>query len=138
MKFLTVSELAKSSGVTARTLHHYHEIGLLKPALTGENGYRYYGRDEVLRLQQIMFWRELGMPLAEIASTLDGAASDPVAALVGHRGRLKAQGSRIRQLLRTIDRTIAVLKGERQMNIDELYQGFTSQHRLKRRLNFLI
>lgn len=128
MKFLTVSELAKSSGVTVRTLHHYHEIGLLKPALTGENGYRYYGRDEVFRLQQIMFWRELGMPLAEISSMLDGAASDPVAALIGHRGRLKARGSRIRQLVRTIDRTIAVLKGERQMNIDELYQGFTPEN----------
>ena len=55
MKDLTVKQLAAISGVTVRTLHHYDEIGLLKPAHVGENGYRYYGRAQLLRLQQILF-----------------------------------------------------------------------------------
>lgn len=52
-----VSELARLSGVSARTLHHYDAVGLLKPAFVGRNGYRYYGREELLRLQQILFHR---------------------------------------------------------------------------------
>jgi hypothetical protein len=56
----TVKQVAKLSGVSVRALHHYDEIGLLKPASVGANGYRYYGREELLRLQQILFHRELG------------------------------------------------------------------------------
>ena len=62
MKAYTVKELARLSGVTVRTLHHYDEIGLLKPALVGENRYRYYGREELLRLQDILFHREPAFP----------------------------------------------------------------------------
>lgn len=61
-----VKQVAKLSGVSVRTLHHYHEIGLLKPARVGANRYRYYGRDELLWLQQILFHRELGFALDEI------------------------------------------------------------------------
>jgi len=67
MKELTVKQLAAISGVTVRTLHHYDEIGLLTPAHVGANGYRYYGRAELMRLQRILFHRELGVPLGEIA-----------------------------------------------------------------------
>jgi len=127
LKCLTVNELAKSSGVSVRTLRHYHEIGLLEPALIGENGYRYYGRNEALRLRQILFWREVGAPLAQIARTLDRPDFDPVATLAGHRTRLKGEVGRIRRLMRTIDRAIAVLNGVRDMTIDELYQGFSPE-----------
>ena len=66
----TVSEVAAMAGVSVRTMHHYHEVGLLRPAHVGENSYRYYGREELLRLQRILIHRELGLPLAEIAAIL--------------------------------------------------------------------
>src|SRR6185503_20105901 len=62
----TVRQVAKAAGVSVRTLHHYDAIGLLKPTHVGANGYRFYGKAELLRLQQILFYRELGMPLAGI------------------------------------------------------------------------
>ena len=71
MKTYTVAELARLAGISVRTLHHYDEIGLLKPAFTGQNRYRYYGRDELLRLQQILVYRELDIPLGDIAALLD-------------------------------------------------------------------
>ncbi|HSX57272.1 MAG TPA: MerR family transcriptional regulator, partial [Sphingomonas sp.] len=64
----TVRQVAKAARISVRTLHHYDAIGLLKPAHVGNNGYRYYGRTELLRLQQILFYRELGLPLGEIGS----------------------------------------------------------------------
>lgn len=62
----TVKQLATLAGVTPRTLHHYDQIGLLKPVSVGANGYRYYGEESILRLQQILFYRELGLPLGDI------------------------------------------------------------------------
>lgn len=59
----SVGQLAKRSGVSVRTLHHYHAIGLLSPASVGANGYRHCGRDEQLRLQQILFFREMRLSL---------------------------------------------------------------------------
>jgi DNA-binding transcriptional MerR regulator len=119
----TVKQLARLSGVSVRTLHHYDEIGLLKPAFTGENRYRYYGREELLRLQQIMFHRELGVPLKDIARLL-GSERDRVQILIEHRAELAERVKRSRQLLRTIDRTIAELNGEETMKDKQLYQGF--------------
>jgi len=62
----TVKQLSKLAGVTPRTLHHYDAIGLLKPSQMGKNGYRYYNEDSLLRLQQILFYRELDMRLEDI------------------------------------------------------------------------
>lgn len=127
MKNYTVKEVAKLSGASVRTLHHYHEIGLLRPAFVGENRYRYYGEDELLRLQQILFYRELGIPLAEIAALLDDPDFDAVTALRQHRTRLEGEARRYRQLIRTIDRTIGRLTGDRAMKNAELYQGFSAE-----------
>ncbi|NLM83141.1 MAG: MerR family transcriptional regulator, partial [Clostridiales bacterium] len=66
----TVSKLARLSGVSARTLRYYDAIGLLKPGRVAPNGYRVYGQREVDRLQQILFYREMGMPLLEIKKVL--------------------------------------------------------------------
>ena len=71
LRTYTVSQLARLSGTSVRTLHHYDEIGLLKPASVGDNGYRYYGREEMLRLQQILLHREFGLALGEIGTLLD-------------------------------------------------------------------
>ncbi len=124
MSTYTVKQLASLSGVSVRTLHHYDEIGLLRPAFIGENRYRYYTREELLRLQDIMFHRELGVPLKDIAALLDAEGRDRVKILNAHREELAERLERNRQLLRTIDRTIAELTGDDTMQDKELYEGF--------------
>lgn len=131
MSDYTVKQVAKLSGVSVRTLHHYDEIGLLKPGAVGANGYRYYGRDELLRLQQILFHRELGFPLAEIAKVLDAPDFDRVAALKRHRERLEAETKRHRRLVRTIDETLAALQGATTMNETAMYRGFDPEKQAK-------
>ena len=84
----TVKQVAKLSGVSVRALHHYDEIGLLKPAHIGTNRYRYYGEEELLRLQQILIHRELDIPLAEIAEVLDAPDFDRLATLRVQREKL--------------------------------------------------
>lgn len=127
MKELMVKQLAAISGVTVRTLHHYDEIGLLTPAHVGANGYRYYGRAELMRLQRILFHRELGVPLGEIAELLALEGEDQVGVLMRHRERLEAERARFRILIETIDRTVASIKGETHMSNTDLYQGFSAE-----------
>lgn len=127
MATYTVKQLARLSGVSVRTLHHYDEIGLLKPAFLGENRYRYYGREELLRLQDILFHRELGVPLQEIGRLLELQGPDRVAILREHREWLADRVERSRQLLATIDRTIADLNGAGAMDDKELYKGFSPE-----------
>jgi DNA-binding transcriptional MerR regulator len=124
MKLYTVKEVAKLSGVTVRTLHHYDQVGLLKPAQVGENGYRYYGREELLRLQQILFHRELELPLELIAEVLDQPGFDRREALRRHRKTLSQKAARYRRLIRTLDQTLAALEGDEEMQDGDLYQGF--------------
>jgi DNA-binding transcriptional MerR regulator len=127
MATYTVKQLARLSGVSVRTLHHYDEIGLLEPAFIGENRYRYYGREELLRLQDILFHRELGVPLAVIGRLLAGETRDRLTILAEHRTMLAERIERSRQLLTTIDRTIAELEGDGPMQDKELYQGFSPE-----------
>lgn len=127
MKMLTVRQVAKISGVSVRALHHYDEIDLLKPASIGRNGYRYYGREELLRLQQILIHRELDIPLGQIRTILDDPAFDQLEALQQQRKRLAAEARRYAQLVRTIDRTIADLNGEGAMRNAELYKGISAE-----------
>jgi MerR family transcriptional regulator, thiopeptide resistance regulator len=127
MSVYTVSELARLSGVSVRALHHYDEIGLLKPVRVGENGYRYYGREELLRLQQILFHRELGFPLAEICVLLEASDFDHRAALRAHRQRLMAEARRYRRLVKTLDATLAALEGDAEMDEKAMYRGFSPE-----------
>ena len=127
MSGYTVKQVAKMSGVSVRTLHHYDQIGLLKPASVGENGYRYYGREELLRLQQILFHRELEFPLEAIRAVLAAPDFDRKEALRRHRTRLDAEARRYRRLLRTLDDTLAALEGETEMDDKTLYQGFAPE-----------
>src|SRR5690606_11361985 len=123
----TVKQLARLSGVSVRTLHHYDAIGLLKPAFLGENHYRYSGREALLRLQDILFHRELGVPLQEIARLLDHDGRDRLTILSQHREMLAERLERSRQLLTTIDRTIAQLNGAGTMKDSEMYAGFSPE-----------
>jgi DNA-binding transcriptional MerR regulator len=127
MKLYTVKEVAKLSGVTVRALHHYDQVGLLKPAQVGENGYRYYGREELLRLQQILFHRELELPLEAIIEVLDQPEFDRLEALRRHRKTLSEKAVRYRRLIRTLDQTLAALEGETDMKDEDLYQGFAPE-----------
>lgn len=127
MNDLTVKQLAAISGVTVRTLHHYDEIGLLKPASVGSNGYRYYGREELLRLQRILFHRELGVPLSAIAELLDLEGANQIGVLMQHREKLEAERERYRVLIATIDRTIEDLRGDKLMANADLYNGFSAE-----------
>lgn len=123
----TVKELAKLSGVSVRTLHFYDEIGLLMPAFHGENGYRYYEEEQLLKLQQILFFRELDFRLKEIQKIVGRSDFDQLKALLSHRKVLEKRQERIGKLLTTIDKTVKRIKGERNMFDEEIYTGFSKE-----------
>ncbi|MFJ8871681.1 MerR family transcriptional regulator [Streptomyces sp. NPDC102473] len=107
-----IAEVARMSGVTARTLRHYDEIGLLPPARIGANGHRYYEEHQLLRLQQILVLRALGVGLVEVGRIL-AEQVDEVDALRGHHQRLIAERDRLDALAGTVSRTIAELEQSR-------------------------
>lgn len=119
----TVNQLAKLSGVTIRTLRFYDEIGLLKPAFVAENGYRYYQENELLLLQQILFFRELGFELKQIQSILKRSDFDKLAALQSHKKILEQKIKRLQTLMVTIGKTINHLQGNQTMNEHEFFDG---------------
>ncbi len=128
MKEYTVQQLAKIAGVSVRTLHHYDHIGLLKPSSRNAARYRFYGESELLRLQQILFFRELDCSLDDIARILDSPGFDPIDALEAHREELKKRAKRLDKLLETIDKTLRKLKGEKmEMSDQELYRGLSKE-----------
>ncbi len=115
------------AGVTPRTLHHYDDIGLLKPSRIGDNGYRYYGEEALLKLQQILFYRELEFPLDDIKKIMGRRDFDVVGALYGHKEALQKQAARLNRLLTTVDNTIKHLKGEKKMSNKQLFEAFTDE-----------
>ncbi|QDA26287.1 MerR family transcriptional regulator [Paenibacillus polymyxa] len=123
----TVKEVSNLSGISVRTLHYYDEIGLLKPHHTGNNGYRYYEQEQLLRLQQIMVYRELDLPLSEIGNVLEQTKEQKAEVLQVHRANIEAKVFRLHTLLQTIDETVAHLKGEQTMEPGQMYQGFNPE-----------
>jgi DNA-binding transcriptional MerR regulator len=123
----TVKQLADLAGVSARTLHYYDEIGLLKPARNPGNGYRFYERPALLRLQQILFLRELGFSLGDIQAILDQPGFDLLPALKQHRQALKERQERLGRLLLTVERTILHLQGNIEMENKEFFEGFSEE-----------
>ena len=119
----SVMQLARLAGVSVRTLHVYDKLELLKPSVRTEAGYRYYGEQELLRLQQILFYKELDMPLKAISEVLDDPGFDLVEALIGHKAALIARRDRLGVLLNTIDNTIDHLKNKTMSNFEKLYEG---------------
>ena len=123
-----VKALAKMAGVSVRTLHHYDHIGLLEPSSRTAAGYRLYGQKDLLRLQQILFYRELDFPLNEIKKILDRPGFKLTKALENHREMLRERADRLARLLNTIDKTIQKLEEENVgMTDEELYEGFSKE-----------
>ncbi|MES3005171.1 MAG: MerR family transcriptional regulator [Patescibacteria group bacterium] len=120
----TVQKLATLAGISARTLHYYDEIGLLSPTRILRNGYRQYDEPELLKLQQIMFYRELEFPLEDIKKILENKNFDMQKALSDHRGLLELKQKRLKELLKTIDKTIKKISKKNNMKDDELYSAF--------------
>lgn len=123
----TVKQLAGLAGVTVRTLHVYDKIGLLKPSVRTEKRYRLYGEEELFRLQQILFYRELDVPLKDIADILDAPGFDLIQALESHKVAMKARKKRVSEILATIDKTILKLKGKIKMTHEQLYAGLPKE-----------
>jgi DNA-binding transcriptional MerR regulator len=115
------------TGVTVRALHHYDEVGLLRPSQRTAAGYRLYDERDVLRLQQVLVLRELGVPLDEIGPAID-AAADRAALLRKHRAQLAENRTRIDAMLAAVDAALGVLeRGNPQMQPDDfkaMFDGF--------------
>ncbi|AZP03870.1 MerR family transcriptional regulator [Jeotgalibaca ciconiae] len=120
----TIKKLSQLASVSSRTLRYYDSINLLKPKRVNSSGYRIYGEEEIERLQQILFFRELELPLEEIKNILDDDNFDSVTSLKNHRKQLLAKRQQLDQLLQTIDKTLASKKGTIKMTDKEKFEGF--------------
>ena len=103
---LSIGDAAQRLGVSVRTLRHYDEIGLVKPTQVGENGYRYYDREAMALLQQVLFYRELGMSLKEIGPLLQAPETQRRKALEAHRHLLELKKQQLEGLLQLVDDTL--------------------------------
>ncbi|WP_300411496.1 MerR family transcriptional regulator [uncultured Oscillibacter sp.] len=120
----TVKALAELAGVTPRTLRWYDQKGLLRPRRTTEAGYRLYGPEEVDRLQDILFYKELGLGLEAVRELLDAPGFDRLAALQSHLTELEARRERLDALILTVEKTIDEAKGGRPMTDKEKFEAF--------------
>lgn len=121
---MKVKELADIVGISVRTLHYYDEIGLLSPEEITESGYRLYSNDNLEMLQQILFFRELGMPLKEIKQMISSSSFDKQDALMKHQKMLLEKRSQLDKLIKTVEKSIKHMKGEIQMTNKEKFEGF--------------
>ncbi|SFG19114.1 DNA-binding transcriptional regulator, MerR family [Halobacillus alkaliphilus] len=119
-----VKEVARLTGVSVRTLHHYHDIGLLRPSEVKSNGYRYYSEKEITRLQQILFFREVDFSLSKIKKILDAPDFDQEKALRHHKKILIEKSRRLERIILSVEQTLQSLKGENQMTNHDRFQPF--------------
>lgn len=120
----TVQKLSKLAGVSPRTLRYYDEIGLLKPARVSSSGYRIYGSAQVDALQQILFYRELGVDLETVKRLMEAPMFDGTEALRQHRAKLLERRAQLDALIDTVEKTIAQAEGSDTMSDAEKFEGF--------------
>lgn len=120
----TVNQLAKLAHISVRTLHYYDQIGLLKPSSVAKNGYRYYQDNELVRLQQILFFRELDFPLEEIKRMLNRSEYNVIEALKDQRNLMLLKRVRLNKLIKSIDKTITTMSNNEQQQDNEMYDAF--------------
>lgn len=125
---MTVKEVADLVGISVRTLHYYDEIGLLSPDRATDSGYRLYSDDNLEMLQQILFFKELGLPLKQIKEIISNPSFDRQEALILHRKMLMERRHRLDSMLETIGKTIKHLQGEIEMSNKEKFEGFDFSH----------
>lgn len=123
----TVKQLSDIAGITRRTLHYYDQIGLLSPSKIADNGYRLYSEQSLLRLQQILFYRETGCTLTQIGNILDNPGFDIELALFDHRQQLLKQKAHINRLLTAVEETLDYQKGNRKMSHKQLFKAFNDE-----------
>lgn len=123
----TVHQLATLANISIRTLHYYDEIDLLKPSFTDVNGYRYYEQKELIKLQQILFFRELDFSLGQMKQMFDSPGFDPIIALGDQKKLLAMKRDRLNNLLCTINHTITSMKKTKTMKVRDLYGSFTKK-----------
>src|SRR3954469_17566240 len=116
---LRVGELARRTGLTVRALHHYDEIGLLRPSLHTEAGYRLYTAPDIARLQQVVSLRQLGLSLEEIRDCLDGPGFSPLEVIDLHLTRLREQIESQRRLCERLGAIAARLRSAGEVSADE-------------------
>ncbi|MCA0757654.1 MerR family transcriptional regulator [Paenibacillus sp. N4] len=120
----TIQKLGQLAGVSTRTLRYYDEIGMLKPARINSSGYRIYGQAEVDLLQQILFYRELGISLEDIKGIVTSPTFDGYAALKEHRKQLIERREQLDILIANVDKTISEKEGMIEMTNKEKFEGF--------------
>jgi MerR family transcriptional regulator, thiopeptide resistance regulator len=120
----TVGSVAELAGVSIRTLHHYDEIGLLKPAQMTASGYRLYTDADLERLQQVLFFRELGFSLHEIKEIISSPGFDRRQALQEHRQLLQERQDRLGRLILSIDQTLDAMERGIAMDEKAMFDGF--------------
>lgn len=120
----TVQKLGRLAGISTRTLRYYDEIGILKPARINSSGYRIYGQQEVDRLQQILFFRELGVSLENIKNIVLSPSFDGVEALKQHHIKLLEKKEQLEALIVNVEKTIAMSEGRIKMSDKEKFEGF--------------
>ncbi len=123
----SIQELSRLSGVTTRTLRWYDKIGLLKPSRVSESGYRYYGPVQVDRLQDILYYRALGVELARIKKCLDDPSFDRLSALRSHLMALQAEQMRLSRLIQSVKQTIETQERNEMMNDEQKFEAFKRQ-----------
>lgn len=123
----TVQKLGRLAGVSSRTLRYYDEIGILKPARINSSGYRIYGKKEVDRLQQILFYRELGVDLNCIKEIVTSPTFDAGSALREHHQKLLEKRKQLDMLIANVEKTMAWQEGRIEMKDQEKFEGFKRQ-----------
>jgi DNA-binding transcriptional MerR regulator len=118
-KALQVGELSKRTGLSVRTLHHYDEIGLVKPSSRSESGYRLYTAADIARLQQVLSLRQLGFSLDEIRDCLDGSDFSPSEVIRLHMERLQEQIESLQALRQKLETIAASLQTAEKVSTDE-------------------
>ncbi len=119
-----VKEVSDLAGVSVRTLHHYDQIGLLKPESVSEAGYRLYSDEDLAKLQQILFFKELGFSLRQTKTIIDSPGFDRVQTLKAHREMLMKQRNRLSRLVATVERTIESIEEGIDMSKKEMFDAF--------------
>ncbi|OEH85096.1 MerR family transcriptional regulator [Desulfuribacillus stibiiarsenatis] len=120
----TVQRLAQLAGISSRTLRYYDEIEILKPARINSSGYRIYGHSEINRLQQILFYREMGIGLEDIKAIITADSFDEMSALLEHHQKLLEKRKQLDTLIENVSKTIQAKKGGTEMSDQEKFEGF--------------